>query len=95
MKLGVNSKKHQTNLKVIAGLKDIHWTTKTVIAAVGNNLFNVTTHKIALWRNVLPVQEQFSGCKCDLKGSKKLPKIMLFPLDLQFWERTYSKQPEE
>lgn len=95
MKVDVNSKKHQINLQVIVGLKDIYWITKTVTAAVGNSLFNVTTQKIALWRNGLLVQEQFSGCKCDLKGSEKLPKIMCFPLDLQFWEMTYSKQPGE
>lgn len=55
VKLDVNSKKHQTNLTVIAGLKDIYWTAKNCDCC--NNLFSVTTHKIALWRNGLPVQE--------------------------------------
>lgn len=49
-----------------------------MIAAVGNSLFNVTTHKIGLRRNDLPVQEHDRGCKSDLKGSKKLTKIMFF-----------------
>lgn len=58
---------------------------RTVIAAVGNSLF-VTTHKIALWRNGLPGQEQYSGCKADLKGSKKLPKIIFF-----IWTSSFRK----
>lgn len=74
VKVDVNSKNHQTNLIVIAFTGQ----PRTVIAAVGNSLFNVTTHKIALWRNDPPVQEQYNGCKSDLKGSKKLPKIVFF-----------------
>lgn len=49
-----------------------------MIAAVGSSLFNVTTHKIGLRRNGLPVQEHDSGCKFDLKGSKKPTKMMFF-----------------